>query len=60
MTDEAVDFKLLVGPDLPAKSYKAGDTIFSEHDPAAELYVIQSWTGKNPARKYAPCHSQCE
>jgi len=41
MTDNSVDFSLLVGPSVPTRSYAAGDTIFSEGDPATELFVIQ-------------------
>ena len=41
MSKDAIDFKLLIGPQVPERSYKAGETIFKEGDPATELYVIQ-------------------
>lgn len=42
MSNDAVDFGLLVGPGLPTRTFKAGETIFKEGDSAGELYVIQS------------------
>lgn len=43
MSKEAFDFGFLIGPDMPALRYfKAGETIFNEGDPAAEVYVIRS------------------
>jgi len=42
MSNDAVDFSILIGPQVPVKQFKAGDTIFKEGDPATELYVIQS------------------
>lgn len=42
MSNDAVDFSILIGPQVPVKQFKAGDTIFNEGDPATELYVIQS------------------
>jgi CRP/FNR family cyclic AMP-dependent transcriptional regulator len=42
MPNDAVDFSVLIGPQVPVKQFKAGDTIFNEGDPATELYVIQS------------------
>jgi CRP/FNR family transcriptional regulator, cyclic AMP receptor protein len=44
MADTAVDFAILAGAGAPVRSFKAGDVIFSEGDPADELYVIK--TGK--------------
>lgn len=41
MTSEAIEFDLLTGPDLPTKSYKAGEIIFRQGDPASELFVIE-------------------
>ena len=41
MTDDSIDFSLLVGRSVPTRCYAAGETIFSEGDPATELYVIQ-------------------
>jgi len=42
MTDTAAEFGLLVGEGAPVRSYKAGDVIFREGDPAKELFVIKS------------------
>lgn len=42
MTDTAVDFSLLARAGAPSRSFKAGDVIFNEGDPASELFVIQS------------------
>lgn len=42
MTDKPVDFSILVRADTPARSFKAGDVIFRQGDPADELYVIKS------------------
>lgn len=41
MSNDDNDFSLLTGPQVPTRTYKAGDTIFKEGDPATELYVIQ-------------------
>jgi len=38
---EAIDFSILVGSHVPTKTYKAGETIFNEGDPADVLYVIK-------------------
>jgi CRP/FNR family cyclic AMP-dependent transcriptional regulator len=38
----AVDFGILAGAGAPARSYKAGDVIFREGDPAEELYIVKS------------------
>jgi CRP/FNR family transcriptional regulator, cyclic AMP receptor protein len=42
MSNDAIDFGLLIGPRLPVRNFKAGETIFEEGDPATELFVIQS------------------
>jgi CRP/FNR family transcriptional regulator, cyclic AMP receptor protein len=42
MSNDAIDFGVLIGPQVPVRSFKAGETIFKEGDPATELYVIQS------------------
>ena len=42
MTDDADDFCLLLGQDVPTRDYKAGETIFREGDSAVELFVIKS------------------
>jgi CRP/FNR family transcriptional regulator, cyclic AMP receptor protein len=42
MSNDDNDFSLLTGPQVPTRTYKAGDTIFKEGDPATELYVIQN------------------
>ncbi len=41
MTNGADSFKLLLGPDVPTRDFKAGETIFHEGDRGAELFVIQ-------------------
>jgi CRP/FNR family transcriptional regulator, cyclic AMP receptor protein len=42
MPDAPVDFRLLAGPGVSARDFKAGDVIFREGDPARELFIIQS------------------
>jgi CRP-like cAMP-binding protein len=42
MADDPVDFSLLVKAGADTRSFKAGETIFSEGDPASELFVIAS------------------
>ncbi len=42
MLNDTVDFTLLIGPQTPAQSFKAGERIFKEGDPASQLYVIKS------------------
>ena len=43
MADTAsVDFGILAGAGAPTRSYKAGDVIFREGDPAVELFVVKS------------------
>ena len=41
MTDPD-DFRLLLGPDVPSRAFKAGEVIFREGDRAEEFYVIRS------------------
>jgi CRP/FNR family transcriptional regulator, cyclic AMP receptor protein len=40
----AVEFGILAGAGAPMRSYKAGDVIFSEGEPARELYIVKSGT----------------
>ena len=42
MTDVAVDFGILAGAGAPVRSFKAGETIFRQGDPAEELYIVKS------------------
>jgi CRP/FNR family cyclic AMP-dependent transcriptional regulator len=44
MADTDIDFDLLVRAGGPVISFKAGDVIFREGDPALELIVIKSGT----------------
>jgi len=37
-----VDFKLFDRPDVPSRSYTAGDTILEEGEPAKEMFVVRS------------------
>jgi CRP/FNR family cyclic AMP-dependent transcriptional regulator len=39
--DAAVDFGILAGARVPVRSFKAGETIFNEGDPASELFVVK-------------------
>ena len=41
-TTAAVDFGILAGAGAPTRSYKAGDVIFREGDPAQDLYIVKS------------------
>src|SRR3974390_1098042 len=41
MSHDGIDFKLLVGQDIPTRSYKAGEIVFHEGDPATELFIIK-------------------
>jgi CRP-like cAMP-binding protein len=41
MTEAVDSFELLLGPDVPTRDYKAGETIFREGDRGAEFFVIQ-------------------
>jgi CRP/FNR family transcriptional regulator, cyclic AMP receptor protein len=42
MANPPIDFRLLAGIGAPARDFKAGDVIFSQGDPAQELFIIQS------------------
>ena len=42
MTDAAVDFGILAGAGAPVRSFKAGEIIFRQGDPAEELYIVKS------------------
>ena len=42
MADTDIDFDLLIKAGGPVRSFKAGDVIFREGDPAAELFVVKS------------------
>jgi CRP-like cAMP-binding protein len=42
MTNDADDFSLLLGNDIPIRDYRAGETIFREGDPGLEFFVIKS------------------
>jgi len=44
MPDTDIDFDLLVKAGGTIRSFKAGDVIFNEGDPAAELLVVKSGT----------------
>ena len=44
MGDTAIDFGILAGAGAPSRSYKAGEVIFREGDPAKELFIVK--TGK--------------
>jgi len=45
MSKEAFDFGFLIGSEgISTRHLKAGETIFNEGDPAAEVYVI--WSGR--------------
>lgn len=44
MADTAVDFGILAGAGAPVRTYKAGETIFREGDPAEDLFVVKSGT----------------
>jgi CRP/FNR family cyclic AMP-dependent transcriptional regulator len=39
---DIVDFGILAGAGAPVRSYKAGDVIFHEGDPAEELFIVKS------------------
>ena len=39
MGNPFVDFEILAGAGAPTRSFKAGDIIFRQADPAEELYV---------------------
>ena len=42
MADAAVDFAILAGAGAPVRSFKAGEVIFRQGDPADELYIVKS------------------
>ncbi len=42
METATVDFDILAGAGAPTCSYKAGDVIFREGDPARESYIVKS------------------
>jgi CRP-like cAMP-binding protein len=44
MADTDIDFDLLIKAGGPVLGFKAGDIIFGEGDPAAELLVVKSGT----------------
>ncbi len=41
MANSEVDFSILAGSGAPTKTFKAGETIFREGDPADVIYVIK-------------------
>jgi len=41
MLNDADDFSLLLGPEVPTREYKASETIFREGDRGGEFYVIK-------------------
>ncbi len=44
MADTDVDFGILAGAGAPVRSYKAGEVIFREGDPAKELFIVKTGT----------------
>ena len=42
MSDTDIDFTILASAKAQPRMFKAGETIFAQGDPAAELYVIQN------------------
>jgi CRP/FNR family cyclic AMP-dependent transcriptional regulator len=40
MPDGEVDFSLLVGPEVPTRAYKPGETIFAEGERGDEFFVV--------------------
>jgi CRP/FNR family transcriptional regulator, cyclic AMP receptor protein len=42
MADLAVDFGILAGSGASVRSFKAGEIIFRQGDPAEELYIVKS------------------
>jgi len=42
MAGDADNFSILIGPDLPTRSYRRGDVVFREGDRGGELFVIKS------------------
>jgi CRP/FNR family transcriptional regulator, cyclic AMP receptor protein len=41
MADAAVAFGILAGAGAPVRSFKAGEVIFRQGDPADELYIVK-------------------
>lgn len=39
---QQIDFKLFDRPDVPSRSFKAGDTVLAEGEPAKEMFVVRS------------------
>jgi CRP/FNR family cyclic AMP-dependent transcriptional regulator len=37
-----IDLKLFDRPDVPSRSYRAGDVVLQEGDPAKEMFVVRS------------------
>jgi CRP-like cAMP-binding protein len=42
LADTPIDFGVLAGAGAPSRDYKAGEVIFTEGDPAEELFVVKS------------------
>src|SRR6266436_2301970 len=42
MADATVDFGILAGAGAAVRSFKAGDVIFRQGDPAEDLYIVKS------------------
>jgi CRP/FNR family transcriptional regulator, cyclic AMP receptor protein len=42
MPDTDVDFGLLTGAGAPVRSFKAGDVIFREGEPAQEFFIVKT------------------
>jgi CRP/FNR family cyclic AMP-dependent transcriptional regulator len=42
MSNAEVDFSILSGSGAPVRTFKQGEIIFREGDPATELYIIKS------------------
>jgi CRP/FNR family transcriptional regulator, cyclic AMP receptor protein len=39
---QGVNFAILIGPQVPRRSFAAGEVIFRQGDPASEMYVVES------------------
>ena len=48
MADEPIDFRLLAGTGVLFRQFKAGDVIFRQGDPAAEIVCHPGWRGRDP------------
>lgn len=44
MAANADNFSILLGPELPTRSYRRGDIVFREGDRGGELFVIKNGT----------------